>query len=183
MIKKKRERERYEDSRKTFVSKSWPGQQGLGRPLVGTGQSVKGVSEAGGLTTHSCWESSGRELESIPPGWKVGGAVRGEEIPPGNSISRAAVVSEHRWVYAAGLPAGRCVVPSLHSNLSVGVVTPRSVQVGSEGGCLLRAVLIKLPLVWLLPWTDASSAVTSHVSLEGQSHGTPCFTTYHAFSL
>lgn len=44
-----KERERDEDSVKTFVSKSWPGQQGLGRPFVGTGQSVKGVSEAGGL--------------------------------------------------------------------------------------------------------------------------------------
>ena len=54
---------------------------------------------------------------------------------------------------------------------------------GSEGGCLLRAVLITLSLVWFLPWTDVSSVVTSHVSLEGQSHGTPCFTTYHAFSL
>ena len=54
---------------------------------------------------------------------------------------------------------------------------------GREGGCLLRAVLIKLSLVWFLPWTDVSSAVTSHVFLEGQSHGTPCFTTFHVFSL
>ena len=44
----------------------------------------------------------------------------------------------------------------LHSDLSIDVVTPRSMQVGSERGCLLSAVLIKLSLVWFPPWTDAS---------------------------
>lgn len=53
--KKKLRKKRYKDSGETFVSKSWPGHQGLGRPLVATGQSVKGVSEAGGLTTQRCW--------------------------------------------------------------------------------------------------------------------------------
>ena len=41
----------------------------------------------------------------------------------------------------------------LHSDLTVtntGVLTPRSTQAGSGGGCLLRAVLIKLSLVWFL---------------------------------
>lgn len=139
-----------------FVSKSWPGQQGLGRPLVGTGQSVKGVSEAGGLTTHSCWESSGRELESNPPGWRPleerrsrpGTRSQGPPRSQGTGESpQRAFLWEGVWFLL------------LHGDLSIGVVTPQSMQVGSERGCLLRAVLIKLSLVWFLPRTDASQRV------------------------
>ena len=142
-----------------FVSKSWPGQQGLGRPLVGTGQSVKGVSEAGGLTTHSCWESSGRELESNPPGWRSEEPLEERRSRPGTRSqgpprSQGTGESPQRAFLWEGV-----WFLLLHGDLSIGVVTPQSMQVGSERGCLLRAVLIKLSLVWFLPRTDASQRV------------------------
>lgn len=85
-IKKERKKKRYKDTGKTFVSKSWPGHQGPGRPLVGTGQSVKGVSEAGGLTTQRCWERLQQERIGEHSIWLQGRRSRWRRGDPAREL-------------------------------------------------------------------------------------------------